>query len=201
MIAQGPSDWIARGEALWDAHDSLRASAIATLRGQRPAALWMSDALGLLRGAAPAMDFDPRATDRALARKYALATTAALAAGVVCAASHAPSLVTLTVAALAFYAVEVRQVFLVPCAIDGARPDPISASDALLRAQGGTLWGLRRVIPIAAHMLTGGLRGRGALRSWCAGCIAVLCWYEVTRAIAERAPRPITEDSSCAIDP
>jgi hypothetical protein len=201
VIAQRPNVWIARGESLWDAHESLRTSAIATLRGQRPAALWMSDALGLLRGTPLATDFDPRATDRAIARKYALATTAALAAGVGCAASHAPSLVTLNVAALAFYAVEVRQVFLVPCAIDGAREDPAAESAALLRAQGGLAWGLRRVIPIAAHMLTGGLRGQGALRSWCAGCIAVLCWYEVTRAIAERAPRPTPEDSSCAIDP
>ncbi len=200
MIAHSPSLWIARGESLWDAHESLRASATATLARELSASAWMAEALGLLRETPRETGFDPRATDRAIARKYALATTAALVTGAVCATASAPALVTLTAAVLAFYTVEVREVFLVPCAIDGARANPAAESAALLRAQGGLAWGLRRVIPIAAHMLTGGLRGRGLLRSWCAGCIAVLCWYEAARAITEGARGPITEDSSCAID-
>ncbi len=33
-------------------------------------------------------------------------------------------------------------------------------------------------MPLACTMLFGGLAGRGFLRSWCLGCLAVCIWYE-----------------------
>jgi predicted MPP superfamily phosphohydrolase len=41
---------------------------------------------------------------------------------------------------------------------------------------------MRVVVPLAWTMLLGGLRGRGFLRSWCLGCLAVCLWYESLRS-------------------
>jgi hypothetical protein len=40
------------------------------------------------------------------------------------------------------------------------------------------------VIPLAAVMLFGGVVGRGFVRSWCLGCLAVVVWYEDLRRAA-----------------
>ena len=37
------------------------------------------------------------------------------------------------------------------------------------------------VLPLAAVMLFGGLIGKGFVRSWCLGCLAVCIWYEELR--------------------
>ena len=37
------------------------------------------------------------------------------------------------------------------------------------------------VMPLAAVMLAGGFLGRGFVRSWCLGCLAVCLWYEHLR--------------------
>jgi predicted MPP superfamily phosphohydrolase len=37
---------------------------------------------------------------------------------------------------------------------------------------------MRVVLPLACTMLFGGLAGRGFLRSWCLGCLAICIWYE-----------------------
>lgn len=47
---------------------------------------------------------------------------------------------------------------------------------------GGTLRVMAVVMPIAATMLGGGFVGRGFLRSWCLGCLAVCIWYEDLRS-------------------
>jgi predicted MPP superfamily phosphohydrolase len=44
-------------------------------------------------------------------------------------------------------------------------------------------------MPIAASMILGGFLGRGFLRSWCVGCLAILVWYERLRA-ERNAPVP-----------
>jgi hypothetical protein len=87
----------------------------------------------------------------------------------------------LAIAAIpAFYAIEAQMVFLFPIAIDGA-PSPFAASRALTVRAGGTLRVMRTVMPIAASMVFGGCAGRGFLRSWCVGCLAVCVWYERVR--------------------
>ena len=40
---------------------------------------------------------------------------------------------------------------------------------------------MRVVLALAFTMLFGGLVGRGFLRSWCLGCLAVCLWYEDLR--------------------
>jgi predicted MPP superfamily phosphohydrolase len=40
---------------------------------------------------------------------------------------------------------------------------------------------MRVVVPLACTMLFGGLAGRGFLRCWCLGCLAVCLWYEDLR--------------------
>jgi predicted MPP superfamily phosphohydrolase len=81
--------------------------------------------------------------------------------------------------ALAFYLVEVQFVFLFPLAIDG-RLHPMRASIAMTRRM-GTQRAVVTVIPIAFRMLSGGILGRGFLRSWVTGCLAVIIWYEAER--------------------
>ncbi|MEM7388197.1 MAG: hypothetical protein AAF514_24955 [Verrucomicrobiota bacterium] len=57
-------------------------------------------------------------------------------------------------------------------------PNPFRNSPRLTRQAGGTWRVTATVLPLATHMLTGGLRGKGFLRSWCLGCLAVVLWYE-----------------------
>ncbi len=172
--------WLTEGEALWDTSPDLRTAAAAVFsRGS--AMSWMAAALGARRRE-PAPSVPPWCAEAGV-WKYALAATAGAGALGAASAVGAPWLAAAPLGGLAFYAVEVQFVFAIPIALDGAR-HPLRASRALLARVGGTPEGLRVVLPIAAHMLTGGLRGRGALRSWCAGCIAVLCWYEEARGLA-----------------
>ena len=52
----------------------------------------------------------------------------------------------------------------------------------LLVAAAGGRWAVAgRMFVIALVMLFGGFAGRGFLRSWCIGCLAVVLWYERLR--------------------
>jgi hypothetical protein len=81
---------------------------------------------------------------------------------------------------LVFYAVEAQMVFLFPLALDGCR-NPIRESLVWTRAAGGTIPVMFTVMQLAVVMLFGGFFGRGFVRSWCLGCLAVVLWYEALR--------------------
>jgi hypothetical protein len=81
---------------------------------------------------------------------------------------------------LIFYAIEAQMVFLFPLVIDG-HPQPFAVSRAWTQRAGGTLAVLIIVLQLAAVMLVGGWLGRGFVRSWALGCIAVVIWYEGLR--------------------
>jgi hypothetical protein len=83
---------------------------------------------------------------------------------------------------LVFYAVEAQMVFLFPIALEGSAR-PFHEARRWTRRAGGTLAVMRVVLPLAATMLFGGLRGRGFVRSWCLGCLAVCIWYERLRRL------------------
>lgn len=140
---------------------------------------WMRGVLATLR------DGDaPRGAARFVrlgCAKYGLAVAAALVPCAVALAVASPWPALLGVPA--FYAAEVQGVFAFPCALDGAT-SPLRASRGLVARSGGTFRAMRIVMPIAAVMLVGGLAGRGFRRSWCAGCAAVLLWYESARRAA-----------------
>src|SRR5690242_15081070 len=110
--------------------------------------------------------------------KYGLAGGVALLWAVAACAGHVPWLVPL--AAVAFYAVEAQMAFLFPLALDGSAR-PFAAARRRTRHAGGTVAVMRVVVPLACTMLFGGLAGRGFLRSWCLGCLAVCLWYEDLR--------------------
>ncbi|MBK9388360.1 MAG: hypothetical protein IPN34_26365 [Planctomycetes bacterium] len=76
-------------------------------------------------------------------------------------------------------------VFAFPLALDGVAR-PLRASHRLVNANHGVWEATAVVMPLAAAMLVGGFLGRGFVRSWCLGCLAVLLWYESARA-TERA--------------
>jgi hypothetical protein len=143
---------------------------------------WMRHVLAHLRGAAPA---GPCCRfDRLGVVKYGLASAAAVA----CLAA-AWLLGELWVALLvvpAFYAVEAQMVFLFPLAVDGS-PALFRQARSLTVQAGGTWTVMRTVVPLAAVMLGGGFAGRGFVRSWCLGCLAVCLWYEQVR-LAAAAP-------------
>jgi hypothetical protein len=115
--------------------------------------------------------------------KYGLASGAALLVIVVAGAARALWLLPLAV--VAFYAVEAPMVFLFPLALDGSGR-PFTTARRWTRRAGGTVAVMRVVVPLAGTMLLGGLLGRGFLRSWCLGCLAVCLWYEELRAHPER---------------
>lgn len=77
---------------------------------------------------------------------------------------------------LAFYAVEVQGLFLVPLVVRG-EARPFARSRALMLSAGGTARAVAAVLPIAAWMIFAGLR-RGFARAWCEGCLAVVAWFE-----------------------
>jgi hypothetical protein len=79
-----------------------------------------------------------------------------------------------------FYLVEAQMVFLFPLALDGSA-HPIRESLVWTRAAGGTIPVMLTVMQLAAVMLFGGFFGRGFVRSWCLGCLAVVLWYEALR--------------------
>jgi predicted MPP superfamily phosphohydrolase len=110
--------------------------------------------------------------------KYGLAGGVALLWAVAACAARLPWLVPL--AAVAFYAVEAQMVFLFPVALDGSGA-PFADARCWARRAGGTVPVMRVVVPLACFMLFGGLAGRGFLRSWCLGCLAVCLWYEDVR--------------------
>jgi len=133
----------------------------------------MAVALGEIRGE-PAPTVPPRAAWLGIA-KYGLAALAASLAAAIAITAGVWPLALLAIPV--FYAVEAPWAFAFPCAIDGDR-DPLAASRAIARRAGGTVAVMRVVMPIAAHMLFGGILGRGFLRSWCVGCLAVVLYYD-----------------------
>ena len=111
--------------------------------------------------------------------KYGVATLVALLWVAGCIAIGRPRWGAAAV--LLFYAVEAQFVFLFPLALDGVAR-PLRASRRWTIAAGGTFRVMATVLPIAAVMLLGGFVGRGFVRSWCIGCLAVCVWYEHLRA-------------------
>lgn len=110
--------------------------------------------------------------------KYGLACAAALAWLVLTIRCQLPRLAVLCVPV--FYAVEAQMVFLFPLALDGSMR-PFGEARRWTRHAGGTATVMAIVLPLAATMLLGGLLGRGFVRSWCLGCLAVCLWYEDLR--------------------
>jgi predicted MPP superfamily phosphohydrolase len=110
--------------------------------------------------------------------KYGLAGGAALLCVIAACAWGLWWLVPL--AAVVFYAVEAQMVFLFPLALDGSAR-PFRDAWRWTRRAGGTDAVMRVVLPLACVMLFGGLAGRGFLRCWCLGCLAVCLWYEDLR--------------------
>ena len=171
-------DLLTRAAEWYDAPGSaLRAAAAgAALGGFASGAQWMRLGLETLRGRpcpSTAVNYQ-----RLGLIKYGLAGGVALLWAVAACAWHVPWLVPL--AAVAFYAVEAQMVFLFPLALDGAAR-PFAAARRWTRRAGGTIAVMRVVVPLACTMLFGGLAGRGVLRSWCLGCLAVCLWYEDLR--------------------
>jgi hypothetical protein len=173
-------DLLSRAAERYDAPASaLRAAAAgAALGGFASGAQWMRLALETLRG----RPCPPSAlnSQRLGLIKYGLAGAAALLWAVAVCAWHVPWLVPL--AAVAFYAVEAQMVFLFPLALDGSAR-PFGDARRLTRHAGGTVAVMRVVVPLACTMLFGGLAGRGFLRCWCLGCLAVCLWYEDLREV------------------
>ena len=157
------------------AHDARRAA----WGGFASGAQWMKLALERHRG-------EPLGPPSVLAKnfhrlgavKYAVASAVALGWAVGSFCIGWPVLAAL--AAPLFYAVEVQGLFLYPVALDGD-PRPFRTARRWTVKAGGTLRAMTIVMPIAATMLFGGFVGRGFLRSWCLGCLAVCIWYEALR--------------------
>lgn len=162
-----------------------RAAHGAACSGFAGGAAWMRLALGAVRGMPPAPM--PRAPGWQLLglRKYTLALGAALLvfSPALFAGSGWALLALAPVAVLLFYAVEVRMVFAFPLALDGSDA-PLVHSHRLLGEH--CAWGAATVcvMRLAFEMLSGGLRGRGFVRSWCVGCLGVVLWYEHARVRA-----------------
>lgn len=187
--------WLEEGALVFDAHPSLARGATDALGRRASPSRWMLAALEIVRARAVHARRSSRAVDASLVVKYARALGAAALVGAASIAAGFSLLASVALAVVAFYWVEVQRVFVVLLGIEGAG-DPVRESAALVRAQGGTGIALVRVLRIAAHMLTGGLRGEGFVRSWCVGCIAVVCWYEYARAQSAMATAPASRWSS-----
>jgi hypothetical protein len=141
---------------------------------------WMRLALGHLRQMPP-----PGSSCRFNAMgviKYGLASAAALACVGAAIWLEQPLVAVLVVPA--FYAVEAQMVFLFPLALDQTPHVWRQSRQWTVRA-GGTLVVMWTVLPLAVVMLFGGLVGKGFVRSWCLGCLAVCIWYE---KLSERTP-------------
>jgi hypothetical protein len=144
---------------------------------------WMALALHRLRGRS--LPGSRRSLHVLGMTKYLLATTPAAAAGAAALAHGRPWGILAAIAI--FYAVEVQMLFLFPAALDGSA-SPFSESRRLLLRAGGTLTAMIIVTQLAASMIFGGLVGRGFLRSWCLGCLAVCLWYEALHAHSAAPP-------------
>jgi len=187
--ASGVVALLAEAARRYDASPELRVAARRAARsGFGGGAAWMAQAMAAIRGAAGAST--PSAADRAAATRLGFtkygaasaalllvggaATTAFLAGRPVLAAALAAA------AGAAFYLVEAQGAFAFPALVDGAT-DPWRRSRELVCAAGGTGPVAARTVVIAAAMLGGGFLGRGFLRSWCVGALAVALWYEALR--------------------
>jgi hypothetical protein len=161
----------------FDASPELRAAArVSAPRGFQGGVEWMALAQAGLRGTAAVVP--ARGALRAGLLKYG---AAAAAGGVVAVALAPVAWIPAAVAAvLAFYAVEAQGVFVFPALASGVAA-PWRESRARVDEAGGTFAVVARTLVIAAVMLFGGLAGRGFLRSWCIGCLAVVLWYEALR--------------------
>ena len=175
----GWASLLSRAAELYDAPGSeLAAGAGAAGRGGfRSGADWMRRAMEIIRGA-PIPD-PASANFHALGLlKYGAACAAASGWIIAMLVSGWPALGIFAIPF--FYAVEAQGVFLFPVAIDGD-PRPFHSARRLTVRAGGTLRVMAVVMPIAAAMLFGGFVGRGFLRSWCLGCLAICIWYERLR--------------------
>lgn len=152
-------------------------SSAAARAGFAGGAEWMRRALGLVRGRVPAGKAD---FGRLGVGKYACAGLAAL---LVLGALWRLPLIALPAAIVTFYSFEARLLFVFPLALDGDR-SPFIASHQLVARTLRPGVAAARVICIAFLMLFGGLAGRGFVRSWCLGCLAVVLWYEDSRRAA-----------------
>ncbi len=171
-------DLLTRAAQWYDAPGSpLRAAATgAALGGFASGTQWMRLVLETLRDRScppPACNYQ-----RLGLIKYGLTSGAALLWAVIAYAGHIQWLMPLAV--IVFYAVEAQMVFLFPLALDGSSR-PFRAARRWTRQAGGTLAVMRVVVPLACTMLLGGLAGRGFLRCWCLGCLAICLWYEDLR--------------------
>jgi predicted MPP superfamily phosphohydrolase len=137
---------------------------------------WMRSALGRLRNEEP---IKRNVSFAALGcRKYALAIMAALPT--IALAIVTKQLWWLPAGVLLFYAVEAQMVFLFPLALDGT-DFSFSESRRWTKRAGGTVRVMLKVMTLAATMIFGGFFGRGFVRSWCLGCLAIVIWYERLR--------------------
>jgi predicted MPP superfamily phosphohydrolase len=144
---------------------------------------WMRQVLEHLRGSP--LPCPPRGLNRLGVVKYGLAGGAALASIGLALLLGRPLAAGLCVPV--FYAVEAQMVFLFPLALDG-HPGPFRAARRWTRRAGGTLVVMGVVLPLACTMLLGGFAGRGFVRSWCLGCLAVCLWYEDLRGQTTGCP-------------
>ncbi|WP_254627635.1 hypothetical protein [Myxococcus sp. CA040A] len=147
--------------------------------GFASSATWMAQALAQVRGRPVLADL-PHA-GRWGALKYGGALLAALGCWGLAVVLGLPHALGFVLAVLAFYAAEVQGLFLFPLLMDGAE-HPWRSGRALLRRAGGTPGAVGTVLMLAGVMLLGGLVGRGWVRCWCLGCLAVVHWYEDLRA-------------------
>ena len=136
----------------------------------------MALALARLRGTGSASP-GPGAVRTGLL-KYGAAAMAGIACGLLLGQVH--WIAGAAGAVLAFYAVEAQGVFVFPALAAGAA-SPWRESRSLVTAAGGTAAVVARTLVLALVMLLGGFAGRGFLRSWCVGCLAVVLWYEELR--------------------
>ncbi len=183
--ALSPATLLARAAQLYDAPGSPLAPAArrAARSGFASGAAWMALALEALRGG-PLLSPSPAPNFQFLGlAKYGLAGGLAFV--------WALAAVWLDLALLGlfavplFYVIEAQFVFLFPLALDG-HTRPFRAARRWTARAGGTVRVMAVVMPIAATMLGGGLVGRGFVRSWCLGCLAVCVWYERVRLAGAR---------------
>jgi hypothetical protein len=171
-------DLLRRAARLFDAPNGALAQSSRTAgrQGFVSGGRWMRQALEQVRGQ-PLADTSYNLHRLGLI-KYGLASAAALVWAALTMACHRPLAALLS--AWIFYAVEAQMVFLFPLALDGVSR-PFREARRWTRRAGGTLAVMTIVLPLAATMLLGGFLGRGFLRSWCLGCLAVCLWYERLR--------------------
>lgn len=185
-----PITWrllLSRAAAIYDTPDSMLAktAGMAARGAFATGAEWMALAIERLRGESLKTPLSALPNFQLLGvLKYSAAIT--VAAGWVLASYLAGWLVLSPLALPIFYAVEVQYVFLFPIALDG-HLKPFRTSRQWTKKAGGTLLAMKNVMPIAATMLGGGFVGRGFIRSWCLGCLAICIWYEHLR-ISEIPP-------------